>query len=60
MDIGINIDSILEKTYAMTFTLYKFGNRKEKYNIDIKSIIAGADPKKVKLEQWNTDIIDEN
>lgn len=60
MDIGINIDSILEKTYAMTFTLYKFGNRKEKYNIDIKSIIAGADPKKVKLEQWNTDIVDEN
>lgn len=55
MNIGINIDNILKQTYAMTFTLYKIGNKKEKFDIDIRSLIAGADPKKVKLKQWNID-----
>ena len=53
MNIGINIDNVLEQTYAMLFTLYKIGNKKEKFDIDIRSLIAGADPKKVKLKQWN-------
>lgn len=55
MNIGIDINNILDQTYAMTFSLYKIGNKKEKFDIDIQSLIAGADPKKVKLKQWNVD-----
>ena len=60
MNVGINIDNILKQTYCMTVNLYKIGSKKEKFDIDIRSIIAGADPKKVKLKQWTNDDDDDD
>ena len=52
MNIGITVENILEKTYVLTSLLYKIGCKKEKYMVDILSILHGADAKKVKLEPW--------
>lgn len=60
MNVGINVDNILNQTYCLTTSLYKIGSKKEKFDIDIRSIIAGADPKKVKLKQWTIDDDDDD
>lgn len=52
MNVGIDINNILEQTYALTNLLFKMSIRKEKYNLDINSILAGADSKKIKIQDW--------
>lgn len=52
MGIGINPLNIREMSYAsMTKLMSKF-QQKERYDIDIRSLIAGADAKKVKPQYW--------
>ena len=52
MGIGINPLNIREMSYAsMTKIMSKF-QQKERYDIDIRSLIAGADAKKVKPQYW--------
>lgn len=52
MNMGIDLENILEKTYVITSLLYKIGCKKEKYEIDVLSILHGADSKKIKIEPW--------
>lgn len=52
LNVGLNLDNILDRTYVVTSELYKMGSKKEKYEIDILSLIHGADSKNVKLESW--------
>ncbi len=52
MGIGLNPLNIGEITYASAMLLLNMYQQKEKYDIDIRSIIAGADSKKVKPQYW--------
>lgn len=55
MGIGITPLNIGEMSYAAFNTLIPMMQEKEKYEIDIRSIIGGADPKKVKPKYWIKD-----
>lgn len=52
MEIGLTPLNIGEISYAAVQPLMKIYQQKERYDIDIKSLIAGADPKKVKPKYW--------
>ena len=52
MGIGLNPLNIGEISYASLGALIQMYQRKEKYDIDIRSILAGADAKKIKPEYW--------
>ena len=52
MQIGLNPLNIGEISYASLGPLIQMYQRKEKYDIDIRSILAGADAKKIKPEYW--------
>lgn len=52
MGIGLNPLNIGEISYASLGPLIQMYQRKEKYDIDIRSILAGADAKKIKPEYW--------
>ena len=52
MGIGITPLNIGEMSYASVGELMKVMQEKEKYDIDIRSILAGADSKKVKPKYW--------
>lgn len=52
MGIGITPLNIGELTYASVFELLERYQEKEKYNIDIRSILAGASSKKIKPKYW--------
>ena len=52
MGIGITPLNIGEMSYASVGELMKVMQDKEKYDIDIRSILAGADSKKVKPKYW--------
>lgn len=58
MGLGINPLNIGEISYAAIPALMRYYQEKEKYETDIKSLLAGADSKKVKPIYWIRDIND--
>ena len=52
MGIGLNPLNIGEISYAAIKQLVEKYQQKEKYDIDIKSLLAGADSKKIKPKYW--------
>ena len=52
MGIGINPLNVGELSYASVDSLIKTYQEKEKYDMDIKALIAGADSKKIKPKYW--------
>lgn len=52
MGIGLNPLNIGEMSYAAMKTLISTYQRKERYEIDIDSLLAGADSKKIKPKYW--------
>ena len=52
MGLGINPLNIGEMSYAAIGPLMKMSQEKEKYDIDIRSLLAGADSKKIKPKYW--------
>lgn len=52
MGIGVTPMTIGEMSYAALNDLMSMYQEKEKYDIDIRSVLAGADPKKVKPKYW--------
>ena len=52
MGIGINPLNIREMSYASMNKLMSKFQQKERYDIDIRSLIAGADAKQVKPQEW--------
>lgn len=52
MGIGITPLNIGEMSYAAVGPIMKTMQDKEKYDIDIRSLLAGADSKKVKPKYW--------
>ena len=57
MGIGITPLNIGEMSYAAIGPIMNMMQEKEKYDIDIRSLLAGADSKKIKPKYWirNTD-----
>ena len=57
MGIGITPLNIGEMSYAAVGPIMNMMQEKEKYDIDIRSLLAGADSKKIKPKYWirNTD-----
>lgn len=52
MDFGISPLNIGELSYAAIPILMRYYQEKKKYDIDIESLLNGADSKKVKLQTW--------
>jgi hypothetical protein len=52
MGIGITPMNIGDMSYAAVDPLMRMMQNKEKYDIDIRSLLAGADSKKVKPKYW--------
>ena len=52
MGIGLNPLNIGEMSYACVHWLIAMEQQKESYDIDIRSLLAGADRKKVKPKYW--------
>ena len=52
MGIGITPLNIGEMSYAAIGPIMKMSQEKEKYDIDVRSLLAGADSKKVKPKYW--------
>ena len=52
MGIGITPLNIGEMSYASISPLMRMMQEKEKYDIDIRSLLAGADSKKIKPKYW--------
>ena len=52
MDLGLNPLNIGELSYASVPVLISVYQEKEKYRLDIDSLLAGADSKKVKPKYW--------
>lgn len=52
MGLGITPLTIGEMSYASTKKLIRTYQEKEKYQVDIDSLLAGADSKKVKPKHW--------
>jgi hypothetical protein len=52
MGIGLNPLNIGEISYASVGWLTNTYQRQERYDIDIRSLIGGADRKKVHPEYW--------
>lgn len=58
MGIGITPLNIGEMSYASISTLIRTYQEKDKYETDIKSLLAGADKKKVHPKYWIRDLED--
>lgn len=56
MGIGLNPLNIGDITYYSMNKIITMYQQKEKYQIDIRSLLAGADSKKVKPEYWISDL----
>lgn len=52
MDFGLNPLSLGELSYASVPILIRYYQEKEKYQLDVDSLLAGADAKKVKPKYW--------
>ena len=61
MDMGLNPLNIGEISYASVQWLVEIYQQKESYEAGLRSLVAGADPKKVKLKYWirNLDNLDD-
>jgi hypothetical protein len=57
MGLGINPLNIGEMSYAAIGPIMKMYQEKEKYDLDVKTLLAGGDSKKIKPKYWirNTD-----
>lgn len=58
MDFGLNPLNIGELSQAAVTVLVRYYQEKAKYDIDIQSLLAGADSKKVKPQNWIRNIED--
>lgn len=58
MNLGLNPLNIGELSYAAIPLLIRYYQEKEKYQLDIDSLLAGADSKKVKPKYWVRNIED--
>ena len=58
MDLGLNPLNIGELSQAAVSILIRYYQEKTKYDIDIQSLLAGADSKKVKPKNWIRNIED--
>ena len=58
MDLNLNPLNIGELSQAAIAILIRYYQEKEKYEIDIRSLLAGADSKKVKPKNWIRNIED--
>ena len=58
MDLNLNPLNIGELSQAAISVLVRYYQEKQKYEIDIKSLLAGADSKKVKPQNWIRNIED--
>lgn len=58
MDFGLNPLNIGELSQAAVTVLVRYYQEKTKYDIDIQSLLAGADSKKVKPQNWIRNIED--
>lgn len=58
MNFGLNPLNIGKLTQYSISVLIRYFQEKEKYDIDIKSLLAGADSKKVKPQNWIRNIED--
>ena len=58
MNLGINPLNIGELSYSAINTLVQFYQNKEEYELNIQSLLAGADSKKVQLKHWMRNIED--
>jgi hypothetical protein len=52
MGIGITPLNIGEMSYASIQPIMRMLQNKEKYEVDIQSLLAGADSKKIKPKYW--------
>lgn len=52
MEFGLNPLNIGELSYAAIHPLIQQFQEKEKYELDIKSLLAGGDSKKIKPKYW--------
>jgi hypothetical protein len=52
MGLGITPLNIGEMSYASVGEIMHVMQNKEKYDIDIRSLLAGADSKKIKPKYW--------
>jgi hypothetical protein len=52
MNIGITPLNIGEMSYACISDLIRVYQEKEKYELDVKALLAGADSKKIKPKYW--------
>ena len=58
MDLNLNPLNIGELSQAAISVLIRYYQEKQKYDIDIRSLLAGADSKKVKPKNWIRNIED--
>ena len=58
MGFGLNPLNIGELSYAAISPLIRYYQEKEKYQLDIDSLLAGADSKKIKPKYWVRNIDD--
>ena len=58
MDLGLNPLNIGELSQAAVSVLVRYYQEKAKYDIDIQSLLAGADSKKIKPKNWIRNIED--
>lgn len=58
MNLGINPLNIGELSYAAIATLVQFYQNKEEYELNVQSLLAGADSKKIELKHWMRNIED--
>ena len=58
MDLNLNPLNIGELRQAAVSVLIRYYQEKQKYDIDIRSLLAGADSKKIKPQNWIRNIED--
>ena len=58
MGLGLNPLNIGEISYSALGSLTKMYQTKEKYQLDVDSLMAGADSKKIKPKYWITNLED--
>ena len=58
MDLGINPLNVGELSQCAISVLIRYYQEKTKYKIDIKSLLAGADSKKIKPKNWIRNVED--
>ncbi len=58
MNLGINPLNIGELSYAAVTTLTRYYQNKEEYELDIRSLLAGADSKKIHPNHWMRNLED--